>query len=97
MTESENILLKDFGHNIDRLVSLVERLQRENRQLLQDKEALLSEVSQLTSDNEVLKGKCESLKLARSLAGNTKESSDAKQKLTKIVREIDRCLSLLNR
>ena len=48
-------------------------------------------------ENQQLEKKYESLKLARVIASSSGDSHDAKIKLNRIVREIDKCISLLNK
>jgi len=45
----------------------------------------------------LIENKYESLKLAKIIAPSSTDSHDAKIKLNRIVREIDRCISLLNK
>jgi len=48
------------------------------------------EISQLK--DEIVK-----LKIAKSITTGDEESQEAKQKINKLVREIDKCIALLNR
>jgi coenzyme F420-reducing hydrogenase delta subunit len=68
-------------------------------------------VTDLKSGNEVLKGmlqareeqmkeleiKYERIKLSGALLGEGENALEAKKKITELVREIDRCVALLNR
>ncbi|MCL3782056.1 hypothetical protein EMN47_16840 [Prolixibacteraceae bacterium JC049] len=96
MTETENILLKEIGHNINQLTSLVEHLKRDNQQLNDEIVKLKNELEESKEENKRITGKYENLKLAKSLVGEEIDNIDAKLKLNKIVREIDRCIALLN-
>jgi len=44
-----------------------------------------------------LEAKYNTLRVARSLVGNTEEAHQAKLKVNTVVREIDKCIALLNR
>ena len=44
-----------------------------------------------------LEAKYNTLKVARSLVGNTEDAHQAKLKVNSVVREIDKCIALLNR
>jgi predicted nucleic acid-binding Zn-ribbon protein len=72
---------------------------------------LKHEVTDLKSGNELLKGmlqereeklkeleiKYERIKLTGALLGEGENAFEAKRKITELVREIDRCVALLNR
>ena len=72
---------------------------------------LKHEVTDLKSGNELLKGmlqereeklkeleiKYERVKLSEALLGEGENAFEAKRKITELVREIDRCVALLNR
>ena len=72
---------------------------------------LKSELGDLRNTNEVLKGnllerdnrirelelKYERIKLSGALVGEGENAQEAKRKINELVREIDRCVALLNR
>jgi hypothetical protein len=58
---------------------------------------LRKELEQKEQESKQLENKYESLKLAKIIATSSTDSHDAKIKLNRIVREIDRCISLLNK
>jgi predicted nucleic acid-binding Zn-ribbon protein len=86
-------------------------LNRKLDELLDRYNNLKHEVSNLKSGNEVLKGmlqereekmkeleiKYERIKLSGALLGEGENALEAKKKITELVREIDRCVALLNR
>jgi predicted nucleic acid-binding Zn-ribbon protein len=86
-------------------------LNRKLDELLDRYNNLKHEVSDLKSGNEVLKGmlqereekmkeleiKYERIKLSGALLGEGENAFEAKKKLNELVREIDRCVALLNR
>jgi predicted nucleic acid-binding Zn-ribbon protein len=73
--------------------------------------ALKLEVADLTKGNQILKGllqereerikeleiKYERVKLSGALLGEGENAHEAKRKITDLVREIDKCVALLNR
>ena len=86
-------------------------LNRKLDELLDRYNNLKLEVTDLKSGNEVLKGilqareeqmkeleiKYERIKLSGALLGEGENALEAKKKITELVREIDRCVALLNR
>ena len=86
-------------------------LNRKLDELLDRYNNLKLEVTDLKSGNEVLKGmlqdreekmkeleiKYERIKLSGALLGEGENAIEAKRKITELVREIDRCVALLNR
>jgi len=57
---------------------------------------LVEENKQLKEDKKNLTEKYNTLKTAKSLACNTDENHQAKLKINQMVREIDKCIALLN-
>ena len=86
-------------------------LNRKLDELLDRYNNLKLEVTDLKSGNEVLKGmlqaredqmkeleiKYERIKLSGALLGEGENALEAKKKITELVREIDRCVALLNK
>jgi hypothetical protein len=86
-------------------------LNRKLDELLDRYNILKSEVTDLRKGNEVLKGmlqvreermkeleiKYERIKLSGALLGEGVNAVEAKKKITELVREIDKCVALLNR
>ena len=86
-------------------------LNRKLDELLDRYQNLKHEVADLKSGNEVLKGiiaereeklkeleiKYERIKLSGALLGEGEHALEAKKKITELVREIDKCVALLNR
>jgi len=69
----------------------------ENKDLKEEINKLLSHIETKDKENEQLTKKYESLKLAKTIAASSSDAHDAKVKLNRIVREIDKCISLLNK
>ncbi|MFP4470035.1 MAG: hypothetical protein ACLFPE_05095 [Bacteroidales bacterium] len=64
------------------------RLQHQNKQLLEEREELKLKLKQLEYSNQIIK-------IAKALEGN-KGSTNAKLLINELLREIDRCIGLLN-
>ena len=97
MTERETVLLKEFKGKLDKLINSHLRMKQE-KQLLTEKQSQMKEqIRLLTLKNEELVKKQEELKFAKSLLGADEDPHEAKIKINRIVREIDKCIALLNK
>jgi ABC-type transporter Mla subunit MlaD len=75
---------------------LHDQLKDENARLqalLSDKEALLDQTRQQYAD---LEARYADLKIARTISVTDQDIADTKQRLQRLVREVDRCIALLN-
>jgi hypothetical protein len=94
--QQNNISLK-IKQKIQLLVSALDKEKHENELLLNqniDLKRLLNEKEQAYIE---LKEHYDRLKFAKSLQASNQEVHDAKIKVNRIVREIDKCIALLNR
>ncbi len=97
MTERETLLLREFKEKLDKLIGLHQTMKAECNLLKEEKKRLNEQINLLTISNQDLKKKFEDLKFAKTLAGANEDSHEAKIKINKLVREIDKCISLLNK
>jgi len=84
----------------ERLNSVKIRLQEqkdENHQLKQKAEDLQQVVQQKQSKIDELEHKNQQLMLVKSIMADSEDSHDARIRINRIVREIDKCIALLNR
>ena len=96
MTEEDKKLLDTFDGKVRHLVYLYNDLQEDNQTLksaLTEKE---NEIARLKQNILDLEEKYKSLKMARMISVNDKEIRDTKKKLSDLVREVDKCIALLN-
>ncbi len=96
MTEQDQILLDDFKAGLRLLIRRHDRLKADKQQLTEQLELLKNENSALKEENRQLVQKYENLKMARVLSVTDDEKQQAKQRINKIVREIDKCIAQLN-
>jgi site-specific DNA-adenine methylase len=88
------ITLKD---KVKKLLSLYNNIKAENLELKKQTEEYKTQIKNKEAELDFLKNKYNKLKLAKSLLASTGDSHDAKIKINRIVREIDKCIALLNR
>lgn len=97
MTDEDRLLLKEFKANVQRLFQEYEQLKTKNKSLEANVAALRNDIGMLQEEKAGLERENENIKLANHiLAGNDKDG-EAKRKLNKLVREIDKCIALLNK
>lgn len=97
MQEEKNKLIKDLSEKISTLIHFYEDAKNElidlrttNEKLkksLEEKERLLNELETKTNN----------IKFAKTIIASSSDKDDAKRKIKLIVREIDKCIALLNR
>lgn len=97
MTEEDNILLNDLKANTQQLFRECNRLENEIKMLGNRVLELKEEVNLLQKDKLELGQKNVQLKIATQILSGKDESREAKQKINRLVREIDKCIALLNK
>ncbi len=96
MTEEDKKLLSTFEARLRHLMYLHDELKRENAEIKQLLEAKQEEVAKLRSDFNELEVVYANLKIAKTISLTSSEVKDTKQRLSKLVREVDKCIALLN-
>lgn len=97
MTDLEKNLLIDLKAKVQQIIARQEALKQERSQLLEKIETLEESINQLQKENSLLEQKYEDLKLAKMMLVSEDDSKDAKNRIQKLVREIDKCIALLNK
>ena len=96
MTEEEKELLQTFEARLRHLIYLHDELRRENaslRQLLTDCRA---DFEKTKADLKTLEKRYTDLKTATTISLNGSDVRETKLRLSKLVREVDKCIALLN-
>lgn len=96
MTEEDKKLLHTFEGKLRQLLFLYEELEKENLSLRKEIDAKNTEIDELKNSWKELETKYINLKSARILSINDDDLRDTKQRLAKLVREVDKCIALLN-
>jgi predicted nucleic acid-binding Zn-ribbon protein len=89
--------LKLLNRKIDELVNSYRDLKLENENLRTGKQALQTMLVERETEMKELEKKYERVKLTGALLGEGENASEAKKKITELVREIDNCIALLDR
>ncbi len=96
MTDEEKKQLSDFETSLRHLIYLYDKLRRDYaslQQLLQEKEEALGKLS---TDYDALNQSYADLKSAMTMSLDGGDVRQTKQRLSKIVREVDKCIAMLN-
>lgn len=96
MGDTPKSLLDALGAKIQLLMARCDALQKDKSQLRQRVDECEQTISVLKAQQETLQIKYQRLKMAKALSGSDEEIKASKVRLNKLVREIDKCISLLN-
>ena len=97
MTDQERNLLIDVKGKVKLIIARNESLKQEKDHLKGKIGDLEITINQLKEEISLLEQKYKNLRLAKMLAASDDETKDAKSKIQKIVREIDKCIAHLNK
>ena len=95
MTDEEKNQLSVFEARLRHLMFLHDELKMKNQSLTEALEKKEEAMQQLPHDYNDLEATYTTLKQARIISLYDKDVNDTKQRLSKLVREIDKCLDLL--
>jgi hypothetical protein len=96
MDSNQDQLVIRLKEKVDTIVSMLEKSEEERIRLQKEKVHLSEQIKLKTVAFEELERRYETLKLAKSIVGSDGNSHDAKIRVNRIVREIDKCIALLN-
>ncbi len=86
-----------LNRKLDELLDRYNNIGTELQKIKNVNEALVSKLQDRDERIKELEIKYERIKLSGALLGEGENASEAKRKMTELVREIDRCVALLNR
>ncbi len=86
-----------LNRKLDELLDRYNNLRSELKEIKNDNAVLISKLQNRDEQIKELEIKYERIKLSGALLGEGENASEAKKKMTELVREIDRCVALLNR
>ncbi len=96
MTAEEKRLLDTFEVRFHQLLYKYERLKQKNEDLRTSILQRDNAIKELKLSSRILEAKYANLKLAKVISINDEEAKDAKLKISRLVREVDKCIALLN-
>jgi phage shock protein A len=97
MTEEELTLLNNLKINVQQFFTEFANVENHKIVLENNVLSLKHEIELLKKEKSELSQKIEQLRLATHILSGVDENREAKQKINKLVREIDKCIALLNK
>jgi predicted nuclease with TOPRIM domain len=89
--------LNDLKTKVEKLVNLQEKLMKENRDLRDAYQSLQQKLSELEAGRRELEEKNKILKLSQAISsGGDQKTRELKLKINEYIREIDKCLAVIN-
>lgn len=95
MTDNNKKLLVDLEVRIKQVILLCDTLKEENATLKAALKSRQQQIDEAVTDLNQLKTKYDSLKIARTITAASVDVDAAKLRLSKLVREVDKCINLL--
>ena len=96
MTDNEKRQMKEFEAKVRRLLSLYKDLKKENADLYTDLERKEIDIERLQSELRQSQSDYKNLKLAKMIQISDDEHHDAKMRITRLVREVNKCINQLS-
>lgn len=96
MTDEEKKLLSTFEVRLRHLIYLHDELKRENAELKQLLEAKEEDYRKVQAECRKLELDYTNLKTATTISLNGSDVKETKLRLSQLVREVDKCIALLN-
>jgi predicted nucleic acid-binding Zn-ribbon protein len=97
MTDEEQLLLNNLKLNVQRFFKEFAKIEHEKKELEKNVLNLKHEIEKLQNEKSAISHKNEQLRLATHILSGVDENREAKQKINRLIREIDKCIALLNR
>ena len=96
MTEVDEFVIENFESKLNRLMEAYTQLSAENRALREQLNQQSVELDKVREQYNKLTESYSNLKLAKIISVNDSEIGDTQRRLSKLVREVDKCIALLN-
>lgn len=95
MTAKEDAVINELNEKIERLIKLYISSLDKNREMEAEAKELQSRIERMKNENIKLHEEIKTLKVATAISTG-EGSSEAKNRISQLVREIDKCIALLN-
>ncbi|MBK7390976.1 MAG: hypothetical protein KBH11_02335 [Bacteroidia bacterium] len=97
MNNDNGATIGQLRNKVEKLVNLHEKLMQEYQQLKIQQEQLKSQIHSQQQQISELEEKNRVIRLAQMVSGSDQNTREIKLKINEYIREIDRCLALINR
>ena len=97
MSQGNSSAIESLKRRIEMLISLYERGAAENLALKRENARLKADLEECSNKLKEKEEKLDKIVLANAFATSGENVKEARQKIARIVKEIDKCISLLNK
>ncbi|WP_430810964.1 MULTISPECIES: hypothetical protein [unclassified Carboxylicivirga] len=97
MTDPNSELIVELKDKINKLIQRYQSLKSEVQLLEGEKSRLTNQLEDAAREYHNLEQRFNNLKITKDLVIGSSEAGDTKKRIGQIVREIDKCIALLNR
>ncbi len=97
MNDSKPEIIVELQNKIDTLIERYTSLKEDVKSLREKNEKLELELDRVNGDYKRLEEKYSNLRLSGNILAETGNPGEAKKRISQMVREIDKCIALLNR
>lgn len=97
MTEKESKLLQDFEEKVLQLTSMYNLLEENYKKLEKTNSELKNQIFELQKENKSIKKDYQNATMAIALSGSHEDSSMTKNKINRLIKEIDQCIAMLSK
>lgn len=96
MTGTNGIVIENFESKLNRLMEAYTRLSEENAALRKQLDTQSVALAEVREQYDALASSYAELKLAKIISVGDSEIGETQRRLSKLVREVDKCIALLN-
>jgi len=96
MTQEQLKIIRNFEVRVRQVLLLCDKLKKENSELQLQLAGQKNVNDSLKKENTQLQSEYDNLKMARMISVNRNDFKSTKDRLSKLVREVDKCIALLN-
>ena len=96
MDHKDGDIVHELKEKISIILSKNNDLKEENKQLKIENKKLLNDQKENKQEINRLEEKYKKIRLAKTILGSSEDTHAAKLRINRIVREIDKCIALLN-
>lgn len=90
-------IIEGIEKKVARLIEQHDHLKRQSATLQAERDNLVAKNRELTNKLAEAERRISTLELSEGLAGNAADKKQAKARVNRLMREIDRCIALLNK
>jgi len=97
MDQNYGGIINELKEKINILLTINKGLKEENLKLIIENKRIIDDLKDFRVQKNEIEEKYEKVRLAKTILGNSEDTHSAKLKINRIVREIDKCIALLNK